>query len=495
MKKSKIQLVLDLQNLLLLISLSTIFLILGVCSAQAQDTLTIHQNGNIRTHTGAKIGIYGSLANHGTFGNIATSNEGVLSFHGNAQQWIGGDSLIQFDSIWLDMLEINLQQELRVEHYLDFDSGTIRTNRSDSNLYFVHFLPGSDHGSSSNASFVDGTIRKTGNTAFLFPTGQYNSRRHLTISAPGNITDAFTAFYRDADPTNHGYNTQAFDSTCGGSPVLVDITEEEYWFLEATSGSSAVEVRLSYDSASQVNTPSELLVVRWDGSEWVSEGNGGVTGTNVNGTVASGTGCGSQGTPTSLSSFGALTIGGSTLTAVPIELVSFDVQKTEPKYALLEWVTASEINNSHFEIQRSKDGINYNVIGEVSGAGTSYDLTNYDYIDFTPLQGINYYRLKQVDFDGNYSYSEVRLLRFDETKASIQAYPIPTSNFITIDLGSIPDFHADHEIQLTNLQGQVIYRTTIERETLETSLNLTSISSGIYLLTVNNLHQIKIIKN
>ena len=73
----------------------------------------------------------------------------------------------------------------------------------------------------------------------------------------------------------------------------------------------------------------------------------------------------------------------------------------------LIWQTTTELNNSHFEIEQSTDSRTWQNIGQVTGAGTSNEIQNYTFTDKTPQQGINYYRLKQIDYDGQFEYSEV----------------------------------------------------------------------------------------
>lgn len=88
---------------------------------------------------------------------------------------------------------------------------------------------------------------------------------------------------------------------------------------------------------------------------------------------------------------------------LPIELLSFSY-KIVPGQAVLEWETASEINNNYFTIERSRDMNRWEVVGTVAGAGNSNQQLSYQLADYMPLQGLSYYRLKQTDFDGQYEY-------------------------------------------------------------------------------------------
>ena len=97
---------------------------------------------------------------------------------------------------------------------------------------------------------------------------------------------------------------------------------------------------------------------------------------------------------------------------MPIELLSFTA---EPKNAHIElnWFTANEISNDYFDVQRSFDGVNFTSIDKINGAGNSTQVLSYSAVDDAPLTGISYYRLKQTDYDGKTSYSDVEAVEFN----------------------------------------------------------------------------------
>jgi len=88
---------------------------------------------------------------------------------------------------------------------------------------------------------------------------------------------------------------------------------------------------------------------------------------------------------------------------LPIELYSFD-SKVYPEHIELNWVTASEINNEFFTLERSSDLYAWEIVGHLQGAGTTSEKRHYSYNDYSPREGISYYRLKQTDFDGQFEY-------------------------------------------------------------------------------------------
>ncbi len=88
---------------------------------------------------------------------------------------------------------------------------------------------------------------------------------------------------------------------------------------------------------------------------------------------------------------------------LPIDLLSFDA-KVKSSNVILNWITASEVNNDYFTIERSRDLTNWEVVGMIKGSGTTSIATEYSLTDFSPLKGVSYYRLKQTDFDGSFEY-------------------------------------------------------------------------------------------
>lgn len=166
--------------------------------------------------------------------------------------------------------------------------------------------------------------------------------------------------------------------------------------------------------------------------------------------------------------------------ALPVELVKFEAVKRGTT-ALLTWSTASEENNSHFEIERSKDGANFEKIGDVQGNGNTQTLTEYEFTDETPQSGHNYYRLKQVDFDDSYSYSLMRVVTMsDEKKNIVNIFPNPSNGQFTLQVAKIGDYN----IKVITLAGQIIHNETLSGN--EKTINLSRLPKGLYFIQLQN---------
>ena len=115
----------------------------------------------------------------------------------------------------------------------------------------------------------------------------------------------------------------------------------------------------------------------------------------------------------------------ATPSSLPIELLRFTAEAKD-SYLQLDWVTLTEINNDYFTVERSSDGINFSSIFEINGAGNSSHINNYSTIDDSPLEGWSYYRLKQTDYDGKTSYSNIVTEKFNGlSDFSLEIYPNP----------------------------------------------------------------------
>ncbi len=170
---------------------------------------------------------------------------------------------------------------------------------------------------------------------------------------------------------------------------------------------------------------------------------------------------------------------GITAHALPIELLFFIAKANEQSEVKLVWATASETDNDYFVIERSQNGIDWEELFQESGAGNSATVLNYSMIDKNPYKGISYYQLKQVDFDGAYSYSPVIsiLVKYE---SDININPNPIINQFTIIGESIED----SEIAMTNMMGQEVH-ITITKALSKAFVQTKSLDKGVYLVTIN----------
>jgi sugar lactone lactonase YvrE len=171
---------------------------------------------------------------------------------------------------------------------------------------------------------------------------------------------------------------------------------------------------------------------------------------------------------------------------LPVDLISFLVIPTTNHTAQLNWMTASEINNSHFEIERSYDGRDFEMIDQVSGNGNSQHQIEYSYLDenISPMENTVFYRLKQLDFDGAFEYSDIRVVRFDalENDMQLEAYPNPFSDEVTLLVGLSQG--ENYSLEITDLKGRLMHQSKHTFKRGVHSLNLSKWDKGVYFAEV-----------
>ena len=163
---------------------------------------------------------------------------------------------------------------------------------------------------------------------------------------------------------------------------------------------------------------------------------------------------------------------------LPITLISFEVFTQGSDIEIL-WSTASEKNNEYFVIERSIDANNWQELLIVEGAGNSTEIINYNALDKNPLTGISYYRLKQVDFDGTFSYSGIETANTSNYFRML-AYPMPAREEVTITVESLIT-----QISVHNIQGQAIL-VPIEKSVGAYKLDISHLNPGIYSIRMSN---------
>jgi Bacterial Ig domain/Secretion system C-terminal sorting domain len=171
---------------------------------------------------------------------------------------------------------------------------------------------------------------------------------------------------------------------------------------------------------------------------------------------------------------------------LPIKLLNFDAKYNKPNVTL-NWSTAMEKNFSHFVIEFSTDGNNFNQVATIFGAGESDSKKDYTYSDKNVADkgGLIYYRLKSVDIDGKSSYSLVRVIRLGEEKQGIvlTTYPNPVTNELRI---TIPTNWQNKRVtyEMFNSNGQLSKKTESANSSQTENLNVSSLAPGFYVVKV-----------
>ena len=168
-----------------------------------------------------------------------------------------------------------------------------------------------------------------------------------------------------------------------------------------------------------------------------------------------------------------------TLSPLPVELVSFDASLAERK-VILNWQTASELNSNYFDILRSNDGENWSSIGTVPANGSSQEIIDYSLTDASPMNGVSYYRLKQVDLNGNFHLSDIRSINNSSKVNQVKIYPNPTDKGLVTVVSDEPI----SSLLVYNALGKVVFEAKIDSDDTYL-LDAQSFESGMYWINLN----------
>lgn len=310
----------------------------------------------------------------------------------------------------------------------------------------------------SDNSFVAGPVSKIGDDDFTFPIGK-SPIGYAPVGISG-LTSAttFQAEYFSGTPVDTMTRAMGIDH----------VSAIEYWTLSRTSGTSNAIVALSWRGSSNVTDPSSLLLARYDGSQWVDHP---ATADAMASTIT---------TNSPVTSFSDFTLGSSLplpANPLPVELLYFNATVTGDE-VLLEWSTATESDNDFFVVEKTKDGLNFEEVAKIDGAGNSSFILKYQTLDENPYPGKSYYRLQQVDFSGHFSYSDLVQVSFESNGFTWNIYPNPVYDQVVNVAFSTPSA-TDIELRLVDVTGKVHFRTILTGDAVALPYDL---APGAYFL-------------
>lgn len=326
-----------------------------------------------------------------------------------------------------------------------------------------------------------------GNLYGLFPLGHStaSSYRPVAITAGSNITTTGSVTFRHADASGITDLSPVYDDdpTAG---VINIVRKHNSQFIGSTSGivggtNYTISVTMTGLLA---GTASDIRL---------AVSNGATTVTNVGAHVAnSGTApspvVGRSGlTVANLTNDFRITTINSTNTPLPIELLDLNAKQVDSQVAL-NWSTASELNNDFFTIERLNEEVDFfDQIATVKGSGTINEARSYQAYDFVPNVGKNYYRLKQTDFDGKFTYSKILMVDFQEFGESVSVYPNPTNQeTITVEVKQLkPGQQVPLQIRSTlGVQTFSAIYNADSAGTIKVNIQVDQWSQGLYFIQI-----------
>lgn len=323
-----------------------------------------------------------------------------------------------------------------------------------------------------------GTFNVTGGTTTYNNAGTYSSSTNMTFTGGGTFCNSGTGSMNNFTIT--GGPTAIVNS--GTLNITADITN--------TGGS------MSLCPNSTINVGGNITGT---GSTITGLAPCGVININGRGTFTGGTisnfdVCDAS-TPTSVySCTGCATPNMSYCTCshrpLPIELISFTARwySNNKDKVITKWVTASEIGNDHFTIERTEDGETFTEIGVVAGAGNSNSILQYSLIDDNAVKGISYYRLKQTDYDGNYAYSGLVAVETDSADPLKLIYLYPDQNRNSLKYQYSYSGDKSITVEVVDVLGKTVSREYSEynKADQEINMDISGLNKGVYLFKVSD---------
>jgi hypothetical protein len=315
------------------------------------------------------------------------------------------------------------------------------------------------------------TMSVSGSRTLNFPVGKGSDWRPAVLNLTHNSATAYTYI---AERFNSSAQTFGFTKPS----TIEEVSSYSYWDISRSPSSSAnltgAVVTFYYGS-----TGTDDHVADYTGLTIGKSNGAGAWVDLLAAATANNDGSITSGSFTSFSKFAlANSVGGNN--PLPVELLDFNAAQKSDEVNVW-WTTASEINNDFFTVERSADVKNFEAIAILNGAGNSNSSLNYNTVDGDPLNGISYYRLKQNDFDGKFTYSKIVQVICSAAKSKMLVYQNGENN-IQLNLSSLA---ASEKVKvcLYDASGQIIHEQIITVDSNGAyygTIEVGNISSGIY---------------
>ncbi|BDS12637.1 T9SS type A sorting domain-containing protein [Aureispira anguillae] len=405
--------------------------------------------------SGSRLQLNGSILNN-ALNHLTADTGGTVILKGNNLRNLSGQHPIRFYHLELDLTAANVQLDttVQIDGNVQMTSGNIDLNGQNINL-------------SPNSSLINETNahRIFGNSGLLRISRTINSPNSLNIGGLGLVVTSTSNWGNTTIERGHQQHTDQN----GNLSIL------RYYNLAPTHAiGSTVHLEFHYLDHEIVGQ-NEANLQLWrsidNGNTWTKPG--GSIHVNSNHLTYGGLD----------SSQVRLTLGPSS-SILPIQALNFNAQLVEPQKVRLDWSTVTEIGCDYFEVQRSNNGLEFQSLGIAKGAGTTYDRQNYSRWDLAPFAGHNYYRLKQVFFDGTIDFSPIRHLYIQAINQIVTVYPNPIVLPQKLQLKTAQE--GNYQFTLYNALGEIVFSKQWYNSNPKSVLNcaLPELSAANYFYTV-----------
>ena len=459
------------------------------------NDITVASNLSINSGSGALIAnsnnvtVGGNWSNFGTAG-FTEGTVGTVTFNGIAAQSItcaGGENFYNCN-INNTSIGVTLNNSVNISNLLTLTSGKVHTGTNEMNV--TSSVSNSIAGYQTDPSiatfilgpYINGNLRRSVATSGLydFPIGTATNYEFVAVNlnSSSGINNIYAYFKSPVDG--------AAPNVTLNSTLITTLLNAGYWII-SPDAYTAVDYDITassigHDNGGGVATQYTILKRELITDSWASLGTHNNATQTLYGSGASEVITAKRTSYSSFSHFGIA----KGLNPLPIELLKFCGIYLDQKINLT-WQTTSETNNDYFEIFKSKDLSYFEKLGTVAGAGNSNSTNTYSFIDENPYPGNNYYKLKQVDFDGNYSESNTILVKFLKA-GELNIYYNNANSVIVSNTSNKIDV-----IEITDITGKSVIKLVNNSEESQLQINIDNITPGIYFVKVicNNESTVK----
>ncbi len=409
-----------------------------------------------------------TLYNDGSF----VPRSGTVTFQGAEGLWISGSTITTFYNVNIDnSFGVALATDINISNQLLLLNGVLYSTPGA----HVIAMAGATSNLGSTISFVDGPfeqiVASSSAQTLNLPIGKNGSFRPIILAV--QHTSAASVSY-----TSEVWNSSARAMSFALPTSLTHVSDIRYFNLSrsAVANLSNARITLTYGADDIVTDPNNLRVARDNGSSsWLDLGGVG---------TSAGTGSITSNNFVGFNTYFTLANASGGINPLPVEYISFNATTNNNKVDVT-WSTASEDNSDYFMVEKSINGSTFSPIGKVNAAGFSNAMLSYLFVDAKPAQGNNYYRLKQVDRNGTFEYSAVRVVNFK--KSAMNVYPNPvTARIISISIDNIGDENL--EARLMDLNGKIVSSMSMPfSNSSDAQFTIAaSICPGVYLFELTN---------
>jgi hypothetical protein len=431
---------------------------LGNNAAMITNGNVIIQEGGRLELGNASVYVNGSWYNNGEF----IANEGSVTFTGG----LGNDTLFnpstfnEFYNLVVNKSngELVLGDHIKVKNELSIAQGDFRLNQKTIDLDRTGFISNEGDGHRAYCDCPSAYIRKVVDIPTYTTINPGNLGLTITTSSKAMGETVIKRRHQRAEELNGVY--RIFDVTPQFNGNLNLSLEFQYFTTEVEDLSlqSTFAIYRSTDSGGSWNEEGgfniiddkTVIISNWNEFSWI--------------TLAP-----SKGSP------------------LPVELLDFKATSIG-RHVQLDWTTVTEINNEGFEVERSADGLYFEMIGWVEGNGNSTVMHQYQFTDEEPFEGVNYYRLRQVDFDNRFAYSKIVSVVVSERKANaleVNMYPNPATGILNIDLVNFKGKEA--QIRVFSIDGRMVFNHNIIAGENKKTVDVSGFSTGTYLIQIQSI--------